>query len=178
MHLWDMTRSYVTHNIERGRDISICAPLIYLVVQTSLRCIDAPMGHDSFIWDVWRDLFIWDAPNLWGAWLIYVWLTRLRCSSYGMRRLYGERDSFMCDSLLYFVIQTSLWCTGAPMGHDMCCSVVQCGAVWCSVLQCVAVHCIVVQCVAVFCNVLYRVTVCCSEMPCVALLECRSSMES
>ena len=36
----------------------------------------------------------------------------------------------------------------------MCCSVLQCVAVWCSVLQCVAVCCSVLQCVAVCCSVL------------------------
>ena len=32
--------------------------------------------------------------------------------------------------------------------ENMCCSVLQCGAVCCSVLQCVAVCCSVLQCVA------------------------------
>jgi len=36
----------------------------------------------------------------------------------------------------------------------VCCSVLQCVAVWCSVLQCVAVCCSVLQCVAVCCSVL------------------------
>jgi len=64
---------------------------------------------------------------------------------------------------------------------QVCCSVMQCGAVWCSVVQCVAVccnvlwrvvaccsvvqcgavWCSVLQCVAVCCNVLWRVAVCC-----------------
>ena len=51
----------------------------------------------------------------------------------------------------------------------VCCSVVQCGAVWCSVLQCVAVCCSVLQCGAVWCSVLQCVAVCCSVLQCVAV---------
>jgi len=37
----------------------------------------------------------------------------------------------------------------------LCCSVLQCVAVYCSVLQCVAVCCSVLQCVVVCCSVIY-----------------------
>jgi len=91
-----------------------------------------------------------------------------------------------------FIIDTDL--------HDtqvcVCCSVVQCGAVWCSVVQCGAVWCSVVQCGAVWCNVvqcvavrllsstktdmirryvctcvLHCVAVCCSVLQCVFLID-------
>ena len=62
-----------------------------------------------------------------------------------------------------FIIDTDL--------HDtqvcVCCSVVQCGAVWCSVVQCGAVWCSVVQCGAVWCNVVQCGAVCCSVLQCV-----------
>jgi len=59
----------------------------------------------------------------------------------------------------------------------VCCSVLQCVAVWCSVsrlkLQCVAMCCSVLQCVAVWCGVsrlkLQCVAVCCSVLQCVAV---------
>jgi len=44
----------------------------------------------------------------------------------------------------------------------VCCSVLQCFAVFCSVLQCVAVCCSVSQCVAVCHSVLQCVVVCCN----------------
>ena len=46
----------------------------------------------------------------------------------------------------------------------VCCSVVQCGAVWCSVLQCVAVCCIALQCDTACCSVLQCVAVCSSVL--------------
>ena len=49
---------------------------------------------------------------------------------------------------------------------QLCCSVVQCGAVCCSALQCVAVCFSVLQCVAVYCSVLQCVAVCCSVLQC------------
>jgi len=85
--------------------------------------------------------------------------------------------------------------------HAVCCSVLQCVAVWCSassdrsyeddyacsVLQCVAVCCSVLQCVAVCCSVLQCiygqvlqrrlqmqcVVVCCSALQCI----CGSALE-
>ena len=48
---------------------------------------------------------------------------------------------------------------------SVCCSVLQCSAVFCSVLQCVAVcrnACSVLWCVAVCCGVLQCAAVCCS----------------
>ena len=43
----------------------------------------------------------------------------------------------------------------------MCCSVLQCVAMYCNVLQCVAVCCSVLQCVAMCCSVLQCVAVSC-----------------
>jgi len=72
---------------------------------------------------------------------------------------------------------------GWPVRRTVCCSVVQCGAVWCSVVQCGAVWCSVVQCVAMCCSVLQcvavreRITystygkVCCNVLNCVAVWE-------
>jgi len=45
----------------------------------------------------------------------------------------------------------------------VCCSVLQCVAVWYTALQCVAVCCSVLQCVTLCCNVLQCVAVWCSE---------------
>ena len=46
----------------------------------------------------------------------------------------------------------------------VCCSVLQCVAVYCSVLQCVAVCCSVLQCAAVCCSVLQCAAVCCNVL--------------
>ena len=46
----------------------------------------------------------------------------------------------------------------------MCCSVLQCFAVYCSVVQCVAMCCNVLQCTAVCCNVLQCAAVCCNVL--------------
>jgi len=64
----------------------------------------------------------------------------------------------------------------------VCCSVLQCGAVWCSVCPCVAVCCSVLQCVAVCCRLekdiprvhpgVQCVVVRCSVLQCVAVCCC------
>ena len=51
----------------------------------------------------------------------------------------------------------------------VCCSALQCVAVWCRVEQYGAVCCSVVQCVAVWCSVVQRGVVCCSVLQCVAV---------
>jgi len=51
----------------------------------------------------------------------------------------------------------------------VCCSVLQCVAVYCSVLQCIAVYCSVLQCIAVCFSVLQCVAVCCRVLQCTAL---------
>jgi len=53
----------------------------------------------------------------------------------------------------------AMWCS-----VSVCCSVVQCGAVWRSVMQCGAVWCIVLQCGAVWCRVVQCVAVWCSVL--------------
>jgi len=52
----------------------------------------------------------------------------------------------------------------------MCCSLVQCVAVWCKVLQRGAMCCSVVQCVAACCSVLQCGAVWCSVVQCGAML--------
>jgi len=47
---------------------------------------------------------------------------------------------------------------------QVCCSMLQCFAVFCSVLQCFAVWCSVVQCGAVCCSMLQCVAACCSVL--------------
>ena len=53
-------------------------------------------------------------------------------------------------------------CSHCQKEVTVCCSVLQCAAVWCSALQCVAVRCSVMRCVAAWCSVLQ----------CVVLLQC------
>jgi len=62
--------------------------------------------------------------------------------------------------------------------HQVCCSVLQCVAVYCSVLQCIAVCCSVFQYVAVCCSAKFAnyevsytrcAAVCCSVLQCVAV---------
>jgi len=50
----------------------------------------------------------------------------------------------------------------------VCCSVVQCGAVWCSVVQCGAVWCGAVWCDAVWYSVVQCGAVCCDMLQYVA----------
>ena len=52
---------------------------------------------------------------------------------------------------------------------QVCCSVLQCGAVCCNTSQCAAKCCSVLQCVAVCRSVLQCVAVCCSVLQCVTL---------
>jgi len=56
----------------------------------------------------------------------------------------------------------------------VCCSVLQCVAVYYSVLQCITVRRSVFQCVAVYSSVLQCITVCCSVLQCHIMLQCAS----
>ena len=59
---------------------------------------------------------------------------------------------------------------GSVLRYDaVCCSMLQCAAVWCSVLRYVAVCCSTMQCVTIGCSVLQYVTVCCCMLHCVAI---------
>jgi len=84
------------------------------------------------------------------------------------------RSVAVCCSVLQCV---AVWLNGSQVCVAVCCSVLQgeytqsirSVAVCCSVLQCVAVCCSVLQCVAVCCSVAEWLTsVCCSVLQCVA----------
>jgi len=73
------------------------------------------------------------------------------------------------ESIIHLHVVCMAWLGVLQCG--VCCSVVQCVAVWCSVLQCGAVCCSVLQWVAVWCSVVFCVwhdSVCCS-VECVAV---------
>jgi len=59
----------------------------------------------------------------------------------------------------------SVWCLHEIDVHD----ILPCVAVCCSVLQCFAVFGSVLQCVAVCCSVLQRTVLCCHALQCVAV---------
>ena len=65
----------------------------------------------------------------------------------------------VCSNALHVCYKYVAVCCSATRALQcvVCCSVVQCGAVWCSVVQCVAVCCSVLQCVAVCCSTLFRI---------------------
>ena len=63
----------------------------------------------------------------------------------------------------------TLKCTLESFENTVCCSVLQCVAVYCCVLQYVAVCCSVLQCVALCCTVLHCVALCCVTHPCVLI---------
>ena len=69
-------------------------------------------------------------------------------------------SAMQCDAVFHSVLLT-------VCGNAL--QMLQCVAVCYSVLQCVAVCCSVLQCVAVCCSVLQCVTVCCSVLQCVAV---------
>jgi len=59
----------------------------------------------------------------------------------------------------------------------MCCSVLECVAVFWNVLQCFGMCCSVLECVAVFWNVLQCVATCCNVMQCVTIAVCCSVLQ-
>jgi len=70
-----------------------------------------------------------------------------------------------------FPERPSSWCASNTWIRcfAMCCSVLQCVALWYSVLQCVTVCCRVLKSVAEFCSLLHCVALCCSVLQCVAV---------
>jgi len=70
------------------------------------------------------------------------------------------------DSFIYYLFNSCciVMIESGTAILPVCCSVLQCVAVYCNVLQCVAVCCSVLQCVAVCCSVLQCVAVCCSVL--------------
>jgi len=79
----------------------------------------------------------------------------------------GHVYRFEAETQLNLVSSLCLYTT--RVREKLCCSVLQCVAVYCSVLQCVAVCCSVLQRVAACCNVLQCVALCCSVLQCVAV---------
>ena len=83
----------------------------------------------------------------------------------------------MCVAVCCSVLQcVAVWTRAVYSSQDLalqnvavCRSVLQCVAVPCSVLQCVAECCRVLQSVAECCRVLQCVAVCCSVLQCVAV---------
>jgi len=88
-----------------------------------------------------------------------------RQSSDRALRVYIRLTFAMCCSVLQCV---AVYCS-ALQCVAVCCSVMWWNAVCCSALQCVAVRCSALQCVTVCCSVLQRVAVCCSALQCVAV---------
>jgi len=66
----------------------------------------------------------------------------------------------VCTIMSHTRVQVAKWCRILAvlalkgMRVAVCCSVLQCVAMWCNVVQCCAVWCSVVQCVAVCCSIL------------------------
>jgi len=74
-----------------------------------------------------------------------------------------------CVAVWYSVVLCVAVCCSVLQCVAVCCRVLQCVAMWCSVVQCGAVCCSVLQCVAVCCSVLQCVAVCCIALPCAVM---------
>jgi len=81
----------------------------------------------------------------------------------------GQLVAVCCSVLQCVAVFRVAVCRSVSQCVAVCCSVLQCVAVCCSVLQCVTVCCSVLQCVAVCCSALQCVAVCCSVLQCAAV---------
>jgi len=121
-----------------------------------------PMGaieiYSSCLTYIVRDSWVYQARNIVDSWQDIQW-------DNAAIDLHDKKRAYF-DGVLSLKASIDTLSNAEMM---VCCSVVQCVAVYCSVWQCVAVISSVLQCVAVCCSVLQCVAVCRSVVHCGAV---------